>query len=911
MTVVTTARAPSPAPSHTRAVPSVAEAAEVFATQFPQRAVPGTGMQALDRAASACSFRPPLLPQGASYTPAVLPFSEQRKSLPVSMPLPPGPMCMVAQLQEPGMTTDAQQPVSPSSCAAPVAPSRCTVASSPGTSYQVVNQASTQAAMRIRTVRVTTTTNRPPAAPGPGCGGGSVCVEAPQRMTSDCATIAAAHPCDIATAAAGGAWPLRPGAATLAPSSRPGTPVRFRSATANTTTSRPATPTPATRSIGQLPPAGPLLVTAAASLPPRSPSRGPAAAAAPSAVPTTPVRRERSLSTQAVERAFTPTTATGSPTRREQLSVSPQVVARQPGPSHVHHCEVCEDPLAKLQHLPQFVPPRWSLAKLPCPDSPDPSPEQLTLLSAWPCELESTTNVHTFSHWPQPQPSPMEVCSRGSLALDLIDFDASSAAVAGAADGLGLAVGEECAEVPWDISPVVPRLAVEGLGCEQPGAPQRLSSGTPWDVSSIAPSFVVERAGGKQPGSEVCPGAAARGAGQVNGCGGGGGGGLETALSSTCSYSSSEGEENSVVLHIGGHCAGAASNTCGDGSGLAGTSADTEAPSCVEEPWSTQQLYRLCNVGEMHGFQGKAMHLHGSVMTAVERLNQGTVVAPEGFCVVYSATRGAHVVLYRKGYRQRSLACLGLLPCQEATIPTPQPWLEASLAPPPSDVPQPLRFGQKLFCAVGTSEWIKPAAAPAKMPELSAAVSLDVTSSEVPKFASLLPVPDSLDTTRCMEDGENHTSVKEAAVDSAVETARGGGHGGCHHGGGTRFAWPTAAAAAAAEEEAYLENWRQAQADGLAASGCAQCALEEEQLVVAKVDNGGKGKAEQEGEPADVLDCGTPSPSGAACLGCTGGTGDLANCAMPCGKAPLPAQQPPAQQQQPQLQSPVDNVHAP
>lgn len=91
---------------------------------------------------------------------------------------------------------------------------------------------------------------------------------------------------------------------------------------------------------------------------------------------------------------------------------------------------------------------------------------------------------------------------------------------------------------------------------------------------------------------------------------------------------------------------------------------NSSAASMLDTPtttdlWTTRQVIRVCKVGAEWRFEGRARLLHPqhvtSVAGAVDALNQDRIACPEGFCVVYSASKKAYYLLYRTGCREESL----------------------------------------------------------------------------------------------------------------------------------------------------------------------------------------------------------------------------------------------------------------
>lgn len=68
----------------------------------------------------------------------------------------------------------------------------------------------------------------------------------------------------------------------------------------------------------------------------------------------------------------------------------------------------------------------------------------------------------------------------------------------------------------------------------------------------------------------------------------------------------------------------------------------------------------MANRGEESLFAGKITLLDevNSVEQAVEALNQGLIKCPDGFCAVFSTSRGSYYLLYREGMREVALARL-------------------------------------------------------------------------------------------------------------------------------------------------------------------------------------------------------------------------------------------------------------
>jgi len=76
------------------------------------------------------------------------------------------------------------------------------------------------------------------------------------------------------------------------------------------------------------------------------------------------------------------------------------------------------------------------------------------------------------------------------------------------------------------------------------------------------------------------------------------------------------------------------------------------------DSWSSRRVIGLCGEGEERLFQGRAMVVTGSlsVSDAVAKLNRGDVDCPEGFCVVFSASRKLYFLLFRAGLRDIAVA---------------------------------------------------------------------------------------------------------------------------------------------------------------------------------------------------------------------------------------------------------------
>lgn len=80
--------------------------------------------------------------------------------------------------------------------------------------------------------------------------------------------------------------------------------------------------------------------------------------------------------------------------------------------------------------------------------------------------------------------------------------------------------------------------------------------------------------------------------------------------------------------------------------------------------WEAEDFIEICGEGEEHYFHNKARLLPpsaaSSVASAVQKLNDGHLTCPEGFCVVLSMTRGRYYLLWRKGMKNLALEKLGV-----------------------------------------------------------------------------------------------------------------------------------------------------------------------------------------------------------------------------------------------------------
>lgn len=93
-----------------------------------------------------------------------------------------------------------------------------------------------------------------------------------------------------------------------------------------------------------------------------------------------------------------------------------------------------------------------------------------------------------------------------------------------------------------------------------------------------------------------------------------------------------------------------------------GSAEDGEEPS--QPAWRVEDFLQLCAEGQEHVFRGKARLLSPSdaatPVSAVQKLNSGSLSCPEGFCVVQSITRGFFGLLWRQGMKSIALEKLGV-----------------------------------------------------------------------------------------------------------------------------------------------------------------------------------------------------------------------------------------------------------
>jgi len=89
--------------------------------------------------------------------------------------------------------------------------------------------------------------------------------------------------------------------------------------------------------------------------------------------------------------------------------------------------------------------------------------------------------------------------------------------------------------------------------------------------------------------------------------------------------------------------------------------------------WSVEWTHQLKGNKIEERFAGRVQMLTGvmSVSDAAERLNTGVIACTAGFCLVYSATKRAHFILYQKCMKDAAFAHLGIR--EEEELPQPQP----------------------------------------------------------------------------------------------------------------------------------------------------------------------------------------------------------------------------------------------
>jgi hypothetical protein len=85
---------------------------------------------------------------------------------------------------------------------------------------------------------------------------------------------------------------------------------------------------------------------------------------------------------------------------------------------------------------------------------------------------------------------------------------------------------------------------------------------------------------------------------------------------------------------------------------------------CHDQTWSNEYSRLLAKVGQMNVLDGQVRQLDTSKVTsitdAVFQLRQGTIMCPEGFCVVYSERFKAYYLLYRSDKKDEAFAVLQL-----------------------------------------------------------------------------------------------------------------------------------------------------------------------------------------------------------------------------------------------------------
>jgi len=83
----------------------------------------------------------------------------------------------------------------------------------------------------------------------------------------------------------------------------------------------------------------------------------------------------------------------------------------------------------------------------------------------------------------------------------------------------------------------------------------------------------------------------------------------------------------------------------------------------VAKSWSVENTQQLTIADFERARENKILKLAGvsSVAEAVERLNWGAISCQSGYCMVYSATRAAHFLVYQGGMKEAAFSALGLV----------------------------------------------------------------------------------------------------------------------------------------------------------------------------------------------------------------------------------------------------------
>eukprot|EP00930_Biecheleria_cincta_P034726 TRINITY_DN23963_c0_g1_i1.p1 TRINITY_DN23963_c0_g1~~TRINITY_DN23963_c0_g1_i1.p1 ORF type:complete len:1164 (-),score=179.13 TRINITY_DN23963_c0_g1_i1:93-3584(-) len=111
--------------------------------------------------------------------------------------------------------------------------------------------------------------------------------------------------------------------------------------------------------------------------------------------------------------------------------------------------------------------------------------------------------------------------------------------------------------------------------------------------------------------------------------------------------------------------------------------------------WSVDQTQQLSGQELQQARENRVVCLTGvaSVAEAVDRLNEGKISCPSGFCIVYSATRSAYFLLYRGGCQPQALLALmskeALARRETKEEPEALNRVAISWTPPPEPLPEP------------------------------------------------------------------------------------------------------------------------------------------------------------------------------------------------------------------------------
>mmetsp|Transcript_9633 Transcript_9633/g.17309 ORF Transcript_9633/g.17309 Transcript_9633/m.17309 type:complete len:253 (-) Transcript_9633:50-808(-) len=94
-----------------------------------------------------------------------------------------------------------------------------------------------------------------------------------------------------------------------------------------------------------------------------------------------------------------------------------------------------------------------------------------------------------------------------------------------------------------------------------------------------------------------------------------------------------------------------------------GAAAPPAEPAVIMGNWSIDNTYTIGPDGSEHIFTGKCMlldrALYSSVGSVVNSLNAGTPDVPDGYCVVFSASKQNYFLLWREGVESQAFAAIG------------------------------------------------------------------------------------------------------------------------------------------------------------------------------------------------------------------------------------------------------------